>query len=647
MSKGSCYIYTRVSTAAQVDGYSLDAQLDALRKYAEFKEFSIAGEYCDAGRSGMTIDGRPSFCRMMEDVMSMKSNVRAVLVFKLSRFGRNSADILESIRRLEDCGVSLISVNEGIDSSSSSGRLTLAILSAVAEMEHDNIRVQFMAGKLQKIRTGAWTGGTIPFGYRNTASGLVPDPTESEIVREIFELYCQEGSSASSVAVAMNESQYRRLSPKTGEESPFTFEFVSHILDNPIYCGRVWYNRRSSSEAFMVKGLHEAIVSGETWDLAHSKRLDKAPRKPKTNPAPYMLSGLVRCPFCGKGLVGTTYTTKRRDGIPGNYRPISYYYCQDSKSQNGKKCSFSTKLNQDVIDRLVTELLGRLQFTAEFHSQLKSALCTDDSVGTIEQELRRMLKELRSTESFKEKLGGQIDGLDPLDEDYDSRYDHLSEKLDEAYDDIDRLEDAIAETRKRLEQFKVRSRAYDDVSKFLENIKVVMGNMSPEERRNLCRSIIAKIEVFPEDRSDGKVIRSVSFRFPVGFDGRGIPKIKDDNGSICFTLDCSDIDIEISEKSGLAIKVNDDGSIKVVVRKPTYGSIKAYVDGKYGTKVSSLYIAQTKRKYGLDVGEAYNKPEKGKSRILNCPEDKEKKILEALKHFGLVPQDTAFIGGRI
>lgn len=51
----SCYIYTRVSTAAQVEGYSLDAQLKALRGYAEFRELKVAGEYCDAGKSGKCI----------------------------------------------------------------------------------------------------------------------------------------------------------------------------------------------------------------------------------------------------------------------------------------------------------------------------------------------------------------------------------------------------------------------------------------------------------------------------------------------------------------------------------------------------------------------------------------------------------------
>ena len=93
-----CYIYTRVSTSMQVDGYSLDAQKDKLRKYAEYQEMSIVGEYSDEGKSGKSVEGRPQFKRMLADVESGKDNVDYVLVFKLSRFGRNAADVLSSLQ---------------------------------------------------------------------------------------------------------------------------------------------------------------------------------------------------------------------------------------------------------------------------------------------------------------------------------------------------------------------------------------------------------------------------------------------------------------------------------------------------------------------------------------------------------------------
>ena len=89
------YIYTRVSTAMQIDGYSLDAQKSRMKAYAEFNDYEIVGEYEDAGKSGKSIEGRIQFNQMMEDIKSGKDGVSYVLVFKLSRFGRNAAGLLE------------------------------------------------------------------------------------------------------------------------------------------------------------------------------------------------------------------------------------------------------------------------------------------------------------------------------------------------------------------------------------------------------------------------------------------------------------------------------------------------------------------------------------------------------------------------
>ena len=78
------YIYTRVSTTMQIDGYSLDAQKSRMKAYAEFNDFQIVGEYEDAGKSGKSIEGRLEFNRMMEDIKSGKDSGSYVLVFKLS-----------------------------------------------------------------------------------------------------------------------------------------------------------------------------------------------------------------------------------------------------------------------------------------------------------------------------------------------------------------------------------------------------------------------------------------------------------------------------------------------------------------------------------------------------------------------------------
>ena len=102
---------------------------------------SIVGEYSDEDKSGKSVEGRPQFKQMLSDIENGKDDVDYVLVFKLSRFGRNAADVLSSLQKMQDYGVNLICVEDGIDSSKDAGKLMISVLSAIAEIERENILV--------------------------------------------------------------------------------------------------------------------------------------------------------------------------------------------------------------------------------------------------------------------------------------------------------------------------------------------------------------------------------------------------------------------------------------------------------------------------------------------------------------------------
>ena len=161
--KIKCDIYTRVSTTMQVDGYSLDAQKEKLKRYAEFQNMEIVNEYSDEGKSGKSVEGRPEFQRMLDNIENGTDEVQFVLVFKLSRFGRNAADVLNAMQRMQDFGVNLICVEDGID--------------------RENILVQTMEGRKQKAREGKWNGGFAPYGYELINGELQIAEDEAEIIR--------------------------------------------------------------------------------------------------------------------------------------------------------------------------------------------------------------------------------------------------------------------------------------------------------------------------------------------------------------------------------------------------------------------------------------------------------------------------------
>ena len=93
----------------------MDAQKDKLRKYAEYQDMPIAEEFSDEDYSGKNIKGRPEFVRMMEKIESGEDGVEYVLVFKLSRFERNAVDVLNSLQIMQDYGVNLICVEDGMN----------------------------------------------------------------------------------------------------------------------------------------------------------------------------------------------------------------------------------------------------------------------------------------------------------------------------------------------------------------------------------------------------------------------------------------------------------------------------------------------------------------------------------------------------
>ena len=103
----------------QVDGYSLDAQRDRLIKEAKHREMAVAAEFSDEGKSGKNTTGRPQFTEMMNRIQNGNPDgVCYVLVFKLSRFVRNAADVLYNLQLMQDYGVNLMCVEDGIGSAS-------------------------------------------------------------------------------------------------------------------------------------------------------------------------------------------------------------------------------------------------------------------------------------------------------------------------------------------------------------------------------------------------------------------------------------------------------------------------------------------------------------------------------------------------
>ena len=657
-----CYIYTRVSTAVQVEGFSLDAQRDRLIKYAKDNGLAVAGEYSDEGKSGKNVEGRPEFRRMLYDIENGKDKVDYVLVFKLSRFGRNAADVLHYLQRMQDYGVELNCVEDGIDSSKEAGKLIISVLSAVAEIERENILVQTMEGRRQKAREGKWNGGFAPYGYALVDGKLVIAEDEAEAIRVIFDKYIHTTMGINKIADYLNMQGYKKKTRQNNSLDKFAPTFVKGVLDNPVYSGKLAYGRRGNvkvegernkyhivkkDDYILVDGIHDAIVSEEDWQTAHQKRLKNGGRQIKTHSLDHehVLSGIVKCPVCGAGMYGNVNRKKKGDGT--YYRDYFYYACKHRKFIDGKKCWYNRQWGQDTINAAVAELIAKLVKNEKFVDAIKDRIASSIDTGTLENELKGMLKEHRKKESAVDRLGVEIDSLDPYDKQYNRKYDDKQNRLGRLYDDIAELEEEIESMRTRIESIQKQKISGESIYKILLYFDRMYEKFTDLQKKEFMRSFIDEVQINPEPTEKRQILKHIKFKFPVYFNGSEVWGIGWDNESTVETVvmlshkkpdSVINVKVEFGEGEG---KVPLDNIAKrAAAYKPkervTYKMIKEYIEAKYGFKVHTAYIAEVKRELGLPMYDAPNAVEELKQPRKHPTAEKAEAIRDALKYFKVI-----------
>ena len=161
-------VYARVSTAEQVDGTSLMTQIERCRAYVESQGWVLADEFVDEGVSGAKAS-RPALGQLLRLVRS--GGADTIVVAKLDRLGRSMRHLVVLLGELDDRGVRLVSVAEGFDSQTPSGRLQRNILGSFAEFEREQIRERTTSGLRATVRDGFWPGGPPPYGWRLVRDG--------------------------------------------------------------------------------------------------------------------------------------------------------------------------------------------------------------------------------------------------------------------------------------------------------------------------------------------------------------------------------------------------------------------------------------------------------------------------------------------
>jgi len=314
MKKLRCAIYTRKSTedGLEQEFNSLDAQREACEAYVKSQAhegWSCLGDrYDDGGFSGGSMK-RPGLQKLLGDIDAGRIDV--VVVYKVDRLTRSLLDFAHIVQRLEDKGVSFVSVTQSFNTTSSMGRLTLNVLLSFAQFEREvtgeRIRDKIAASK----KKGIWMGGPVPLGYDLRDRKLYVNEDEAETVRWLYDSYLQLGNVRELKQTADNHGfrskRYTQRNGKTVGGHPFSRGQLYCLLKNPLYAGKI----RHKENAY--DGEHEAIINQTTWDRVQDLlKANGGIRNTETNtPSPSWISGLLHDDTCER-MVATQSTKMGR-----------------------------------------------------------------------------------------------------------------------------------------------------------------------------------------------------------------------------------------------------------------------------------------------------------------------------------------------
>ena len=662
----SAYAYIRVSTYTQVDGKSLDGQLEEIRQYCKAFNINLVDVYSDEGHSGKSIEGRPAFKKMLSDI-DEKQEVNYVIVWKLSRFGRNACDSLNSLNYLQARGVNLITLKENLDTSTQTGKLVFTLLAALAEMERENIREQTLNGKKYTALDGSWNGGVAPYGYSLQDKALVIDPEEAEVVRKIFEWYLEEDDIGySGVCAKLNDAKIRprqkqRLDRKamqaSNSEEPIYLPMVADwyssmvrdILDNPVYKGKIRYGhypvktlpngkttRIYSDDFILADGKHEAIISEEMWEAVHEKinrmKKHRGRNDSERETVHNIFNKIAKCPQCGGNMVSCSPTYRKGD------KKIYYssYVCGYNNNHKHGSCS-RNGIRAEFLENTVISAIKDYVNKPGIIQEIQKRMEADYDTVKLEEEIKSLKEQLVQLDKAEEiqynilsqiGLTGKYKNLDP--EKVSKAIDKIVEQREEAKL---QLENKVAQ----VEAFKLKKLDYVSIKGLLDKFNEVYAAVPKELKKKLIQSLVKEVKLGYNEK--GKVI---PVSMTIKFSGEQIKLISEIKDSENFELKTDTAETvcllsKLQSKEHIEIEVKmDELDLTSAESKATYEEIREYVFEHTGLKVSHLYIAQVKQKYGIIERENYNKPKSENAKQPQCPPEKEKAITEALKHFGMI-----------
>ena len=477
--------YCRVSTDKEDQLNSLEAQKIFFSEYTARTGDNLIRLYADEGISGTKIKNRKEFLRMMSDAEQGLFDM--VVVKDISRFARNTVDLLQNIRKLKALGIETQFLTANMTSMGNS-EFVLTIFGALAQEESANTSKRVKFGKKMNAEKGRVPN--IVYGYDKTIGdyfNLEINREEAAVIRQIYQWYTEDGYGAAKISNKLNERGW-----KTKRNCQWSQNAVCRILTNELYTGRIINGKqevtdfltgtragKDESEWFVTDRPDLRIIEPEQFDRAQEilhGRHDTFRIKHERQSNKYLFSTLIKCKECGWSFRRTVRTYKNT---------YVRWVCSGHNGKGADSCPNAVTVDEDELVRALEEYFAGL---------LKAK---KNIISYVVKEFTKIYKAKDDNENYEKELNDQLAKLKKTRQKYMDMYtddlisrQELNEKIGGMKSEMERLENELKLVQYNLDK---GDQLEDIIKKTFQSIEDITSvrDMTNEQ----LKKIIQKIEV--------------------------------------------------------------------------------------------------------------------------------------------------------
>ena len=389
-TKQQAVIYLRVSTEEQVDNYSLDTQANICSKEAERRGFDIAEVFREEGRSAKTIVDRPALIDMLDYCRKNRRQIGAVIVYRLDRISRQTADYLAIRKKLFELDITLISATEPTGDTPTE-KFIETMLAGFAQMDNDVRGERARNGMKARFLNGL-PNGNVPLGYLCEDGYAAKDPESFAQLKAAWELMATGTKSLREMAVILNDHGVRDQQ-KGRKEALLRPQTLSNIFRNKFYVGKLI----SKKYGLEVQGQHVPMVTEETFyrvqAILDGRNRNAAPALARRNQdsPDFPLRRIVKCSRCGH-----SFTAAWSKGRKNRY---GYYFCP-------KRCAIGSSVPIKQIEDTTADLLAKVSLRPETVKLINAFLRQTYylRIGALRKKREQADVELKKLQELRQKL---------------------------------------------------------------------------------------------------------------------------------------------------------------------------------------------------------------------------------------------------